>query len=330
MAKPKPSARDLLVKVYAFATNPVDVKKRLNFGAVDAPIAEPPLIVGWDAAGVVEAVGVECKLFKVGDQVMFAGVLNRQGSYAEYCCVDERIVGRKPSNLSWEESASVPLCALTAWEGMVERMGIPLPVSPSSAEAKKNASKSILIIGGAGGVGSITIQLAKKVLHLGHVIATASRPDSVAWCKKQGADHVIDHSKPLLPQFKEIGLTGVDYVYCTVDLFLYSAQVLEVTKALGKVCSITGISPQVDWSGAFYKGISLCPELMFTKGLFGVEMESQGEILNSMADLIERQAIHHTLTTRFDFTLGGIRSAQTLQESGKSIGKTAVTVVKWA
>lgn len=191
--KPIPGKRDLLVKISAVSVNPVDFKIRQN-SAKDT-VLETPKIIGWDAVGIVEAVGEDVRLFEVGDSVFYAGDITKQGSNAEYQIIDERIVGKKPTSLSIEEAAVIPLTGLTAWEILFDRIRI---------NPEKDKGKSILIIGGAGGVGSIAIQLAKKIAGL-TVIATASRPETIDWCKQQGADFVVDH-KDLVASVREADL----------------------------------------------------------------------------------------------------------------------------
>jgi NADPH2:quinone reductase len=187
---PRPGPRDLLVEVRAISVNPVDTKIRAG-GGPGKPQGEL-VILGWDAAGVVREVGTEVRLFKPGDEVYYAGALDRPGSYAEIQCVDERIVGKKPKNLDFAAAAALPLTAITAWESLFDRLRL-----------DKSAHESLLIVGGAGGVGSIAIQLAKQLTHL-KIIATASRPETQDWCRRMGAQHVINHGKPLASQVKAI------------------------------------------------------------------------------------------------------------------------------
>lgn len=205
LPRPTPQGRDLLVAVKAIAVNPVDTKVR----APKDQIEETPRVLGWDAAGVVEAIGADVTGFKVGDQVFYAGDITRPGSNSEFQLVDERIVGRAPASLSMEQAAALPLTAITAWEALFERLRVPRKVAAGKAP-------SILIIGGAGGVGSIAIQLAAKVVGL-NVIATASRPESEKWVRELGAQQVIDHFRDIPAQLKEIGFGQVDYVLILND-----------------------------------------------------------------------------------------------------------------
>jgi zinc-binding alcohol dehydrogenase family protein len=320
---PSPQGFDLLVKNRAVATNPVDVKKLRNYGRGEGKL-DAPLIAGWDAAGVVEAVGPDVCHLKPGDEVYYAGSVSRPGCFAEYTLVDERIVGRKPRNLSWEQAATVPLCALTAWEGLVEQMRIPLPASED--QRKANAAKTLLVIGGAGGVGSICVQIAKRVLNL-HVIATASRPETVKFAQEQGADAVIDHSQPFMPQLEKLGLKGADLIYCTVELDLYWEQIVPLLNPLGTVCAVVGS----DWSKinlgqlVARRGTLTC-ELMFTRPLFDAAPERQREVLDEVARLLEAGVLRHTLVTHMPFSLAGLRQALDLQQSGKAIGKIALSL----
>src|SRR5438067_3256653 len=197
LPKPNPAPRDLLVKVEAVSVNPVDTKRRTDPAKTD----KQPRVLGWDAAGTVAAVGAQVTLFKPGDAVYYAGDVTRPGANSEFHLVDERIVGRKPSRLDFAQAAAIPLTAITAWEAFFDRMKIDL--------GGKHAGAAILIIGGAGGVGSIGIQLARIAGLM--VIATASRPESIAWVKELRADHVIDHRKPLRPQIEALGRKAVEY-----------------------------------------------------------------------------------------------------------------------
>lgn len=218
--KPTPTGRDLLVKIEAIAVNPVDTKVR----APKDKIEETPRVLGWDAAGVVEAVGPDVTLFKAGDPVYYAGDITRQGVNSEFHLIDERIVGAKPKSLDFTHAAALPLTTITAWEALFERLGV-------SAEGK-DAGKSVLIIGGAGGVGSIGIQLAKRVAKL-QVIATASRPESAKWAEDLGADHIVNHFDDIPKQMKAIGFPEVDYVLIFNDTDKHFPAAADVIKPQG-------------------------------------------------------------------------------------------------
>jgi NADPH2:quinone reductase len=310
---PTPAAgpRDLLVRVHAIATNPVDAKVRRGGGSVP----NGPKILGWDASGVVESVGAEVQNFRPGDEVYFAGTITRQGAYAEFVAVDERLVAHKPKSLRHEDAAAIPLTALTAWEAFVENMGV-APTDHSS-----EAPKTALIVGGAGGVGSLAIQIAQRVCGL-RTIATASRPETVEWCRRLGADAVIDHTQPLLPQLKTAGDDGVDYVLNTAPPEGNFSQVAEVLRPLGHVCGIVGPSGPLDVAPLFRKRCKLSFELMFTRSIFALEMERQGAILSRVAELLDQGVLVGTRTETSE-----IVEAHRRLDAGRSIGKTVLRVV---
>lgn len=312
-SKPVPGAHDLLVKIDAVSVNPVDFKIRQS-SAKDT-VLETPKIIGWDAVGIVQSVGEKVTLFEVGDPVYYAGDITKQGSNAEYQIIDERIVGRKPSSLSIEESAVIPLTALTAWEILFDRIRI---------SAEKDKGKSILIIGGAGGVGSIAIQLAKKIAGL-KVIATASRPETVEWCQKQGADFVVNH-KDLISSVREAGFEYVDYILDFVDNNIYWDTMVELIKPQGHIASITGSSEPVALTKLKSKSVSFSWELMYTRSMFQTEdMIEQHYILTKVADLLDEGVLKTTLNQTLNgFTAANLKSAHQLLESGKTIGKIAI------
>lgn len=312
-SKPVPAAHDLLVKIDAISVNPVDFKVRQS-SAKDT-VLENPKIIGWDAVGIVEAVGENVTLFKRGDEVYYAGDITKQGSNAEYQIIDERITGRKPKSLSIEEAAVIPLTGLTAWEILFDRIRI---------NPEKDKGKSILIIGGAGGVGSIAIQLAKKIAGL-TVIATASRPETIDWCKKQGADFVVDH-KNLTASVREAGFENVDFILDFVDTNLYWDLMVELIKPQGHIASITGSSDPVALNKLKSKSVSFSWELMYTRSMFQTEdMIEQHNILNKIADLLDEGVLKTTLNeTLIGLTADNLKKAHQLLESGKTIGKIAI------
>lgn len=311
--KPVPGERDLVVKISAVSVNPVDFKIRQN--STKDTILETPKIIGWDAVGIVEAVGEKVSLFKVGDEVFYAGDITKPGSNAEYQVIDERIVGRKPKSLSLEESAVIPLTGLTAWEILFDRIRI---------NPEKDKGKSILIIGGAGGVGSIAIQLAKKVAGL-TVIATASRPETIAWCKEQGADYVVDH-RNLIASVQEAGFQQVDFILDFVDTNSYWDTMVELIKPQGHIASITGSSDPVALNKLKNKSASFSWELMYTRSMYETDdMQEQHVILNKLADLLDQGMLKSTLNvTLTGLTVANIKKAHELLESGKTIGKIAI------
>lgn len=311
--KPIPGPHDLLVKIDAISVNPVDFKIRQS-GAKDT-VLETPKIIGWDAVGIVQSIGQEVTLFEVGDPVYYAGDITKQGSNAEYQIIDERIVGRKPKSLTIEEAAVIPLTALTAWEILFDRIRI---------SAEKDKGKSILIIGGAGGVGSIAIQLAKKIAGL-TVIATASRPETIDWCKQQGADFVVDH-KDLIVSVREAGFENVDFILDFVDTNAYWDTMVELIKPQGHIASITGSSEPVVLNKLKSKSVSFSWELMYTRSMYQTEdMVEQHNILNIVADLLDDGILKTTLNTTLNgLTAENLKKAHELLESGRTIGKIAI------
>ncbi len=311
--KPDPKAYDLLVSVKANSVNPVDFKIRQM--AATGTVLDSPKIIGWDAAGVVEAVGDKVTSFKVGDEVYYAGDLTRSGSNAEYQLVDERIVGLKPQSLSMAAAAAIPLTGLTAYEALFDRIRI---------DPEKDKDKSVLILAGAGGVGSIAIQLAKKLTGL-TVIATASRPDSQQWCTDMGADFVVNHYD-LKAELDKIGHSQVDYIMDFVDINAYWETVAEIIKPQGHIVSITGSDEPLNLSLLKSKSVSFSWELMYTRSMFTTDdIDRQHFILNHMAELLDEGTLKTTLTTTLDgFTVENLKKAHQMQESGKTIGKTVI------
>ena len=318
MDVPPPTLRagDLLVRVHAFAVNPVDTQWRWG-DQPGTPVHNPPQIVGWDSAGVVTEVGTHSSHFKVGDEVYFAGDSTRQGCYAEYVAVDECIVAYKPQKLSFAEAAAVPLTALTAWEAFFENLSKHLKPSVPV--------RTLLIVGGAGGVGSMAIQIAKRVAGL-HVIATASHTSSREYCKKMGADAVIDHIQDLEPQLKALGIDEVDYILNTAALPNFP-QLVKNLNPLGKICTITGdndILKTLDVNELFSKRVTLTFELMFTRSRLNIEPEKQGQILAQIADLLDQQVLISTLTQVMDWC--DIQRAHQIIENGHTLGKIVLNV----
>lgn len=312
--KPTPTSHELLVKIDAVSVNPVDFKIRQ--GAAKNTVLETPKIIGWDAVGTVEAIGNEVTLFKVGDKVFYAGDITKQGSNAEYQVIDERIVGKKPTTLNNAESAVIPLTGLTAWEIIFDRMRV--------SEAK-DKGKTILIIGGAGGVGSMAIQLAKKIAGL-KVITTASRPETIEWCKNQGADVVINH-KDLVNEVHKAGFQYVDFIVDFVDTNTYWDSMVELIKPQGHIASITGSAEPVALNKLKNKSVSFSWEFMYTRSMFQTEdMIEQHNILNKLADLLDNGTIKTTLNTSIQgLSAESFKEAHLQLESGKTIGKIAIT-----
>ena len=317
---PEPGARDLLVRVRAVSVNPVDVKVRSRQNAVE----KEPKIIGWDAAGVVESIGSEVSLFKVGDEVYYAGDITRPGCNSQYHLVDERIVGRKPASLSFEQAAAMPLTTITAWEALFDRMGV------EKGAPAEQGRKSVLVIGGAGGVGSIAIQLVKKVAGC-KVIATASRDDSAEWCRKFGADEIINHHKPFAEEFKRIGANEVDYILCFNSTEKHIQNMADVIKPQGKICTIveTKDSQPVNISLFQAKSVGFMWELMFTRSMFKTpDMQAQHELLNEAGQLFDEGVLKTTMTENYGpLTAENLRKAHGKIESGSMIGKLVLTEI---
>lgn len=309
---PTPRPHDVVVRVRAIGVNPVDTKRRRGGSGVLAV----PQIVGWDAAGIVEALGEAATRFKVGDKVYLAGDSTRQGCYAEFVAVDERIVGHKPKSCNFAEAAAIPLTALTACESFFEQMGLlPEPIA---------ARRTMLIVGGAGGVGSIAIQIAKRVCGL-HVVATASRSASVEFCRKMGADAVIDHSHDLAEQFQDLGLVGADYILNCAVLTNFP-QLVPVLNPLGTICCILGgpAAQDLDVSLLVSKRGTLTFELMFTRSRLNLEPEKQGALLDRVADWLDRRVLVTTLTRETDWS--EVQEAHKAIEDGHTVGKIVLNV----
>lgn len=311
---PEAQGRDLVVKVSAISVNPVDCKMRAG-----AAGGETARVLGWDVAGVVSAAGPQASLFRVGDQVYYAGSITRPGANSEYHLVDERIVGRKPSTLSAEQAAALPLTSITAWEALFTRMGI----SRSGADQ----GKSILIIGGAGGVGSIAIQLAKRLGKL-TVVATASRPESSAWVRKLGADHVLDHHGDMPAQLEALGLPQVDFVLCLNEFDRHFAAMAKAVAPQGKICSIVrheGGPLALDV--LFSKSASLVFEMMFTRSMFGTaDMLEQHLLLNEVAGLVDEGVLKTTVGQSLGaIDAASLARAHALLEGGRTIGKIVLS-----
>jgi NADPH2:quinone reductase len=305
--KPAPAGRDLLVAVKAVSVNPVDTKVRKRAD----PKGGAPKILGYDAAGIVVAAGPEAKLFKTGDEVFYAGSILRQGTNAEFHLVDERIVGGKPKTLDFTAAAALPLTSITAWEMLFDRLAVP----------RESTGRSLLIVGGAGGVGSVAIQLARKLTKL-TVIATASRPETVAWCKELGAHHVIDHGKPMAPQLEAIGHRFVDYVFGINASDQHYDTIVEVIAPQGKFGLIDDPGP-IDPNKLKGKSASLHWESMFTRSSFQTpDIEAQHRLLTEVATLVDTGVIRTTLAeTLGTINAANLRRAHALLESGKARGK---------
>ena len=307
---PSPGPHDLLVEVRAISVNPVDTKIRRNV----APENGAAKVLGWDAAGVVQAVGSEVSLFQPGDRVFYAGAIDRAGANSELHLVDERIVGRMPASLSFAEAAALPLTAITAWELLFERLQI--------AEGSTDQGQSLLIVGAAGGVGSILTQLARRLTGL-TVIGTASRPETQAWVRELGAHHVIDHNKPLSEELARIGIGQVSHVASLTQTDQHYAQLIECLQPQGRLALIDDPLQPLDVMQLKRKSLSLHWELMFTRSLYQTEdMIEQHRLLQRVAELVDSGVIRTTLGEHFGrINAANLRRAHALLESGKAKGK---------
>jgi NADPH2:quinone reductase len=310
LPRPAPGERDLLVAVRAVAVNPVDTKVR----APKDKLEEPPRVLGWDAAGVVEAVGAAVQGFKRGDRVYYAGDITRPGSNAQYQLVDERLVGRLPASLDFAQAAALPLTSITAWEALFERLGI-------DAQGG-HAGRTLLIVGGAGGVGSIAIQLAKRLAGL-TVIATASRPASAQWVRELGADHVVDHTADLAAQVRGLGLEGVHAILCCNDTDRHFPALADIVAPQGRIVTIVENQHPLDVGLLKSKSASFGWEFMFTRSMYRTaDMGVQGDILNRIAQLVDAGILRTTLGERLGpIDAQHLRQAHRLLEDGHVIGK---------
>ncbi|ABC94047.1 putative zinc-dependent alcohol dehydrogenase protein (plasmid) [Rhizobium etli CFN 42] len=312
LPKPAPAGHDILVEVKAVSVNPVDYKVRRS----TPPDGTDWKVIGYDAAGIVSAVGPDVTLFRPGDEVFYAGSIIRPGTNAEFHLVDERIVGRKPKTLDWAEAAALPLTSITAWEAFFDRLDVNKPV-PGAAPA-------ILIVGGAGGVGSIAVQIARQRTDL-TVIATASRPETQEWVKSLGAHHVIDHSKPLAAEVAALGLGAPAFVFSTTHTDKHAAEIADLIAPQGRFCLIDDPSA-FDIMLFKRKAVSIHHELMFTRPMFGTpDMSEQGRLLNDVSRLVDEGRLRTTLTNRLSpINAANLKQAHALVESGTARGKVVI------
>lgn len=311
---PLPDLRphDLLVRVEAVALNPVDTKVRAGLTS-----GGEARVLGWDLAGVVEAVGPAVTRFQPGDRVMAAGDISRPGANAQWLAVDERISGRMPQGCRFAEAAALPLTGLTAWEALFERLGL----DPEGGDA----GRSLLILGGAGGVGSMAIQLARRAGLV--VIATASRPESQAWVRELGAHHVLDHQQPLPPQLAALGMAQVDAIANVSDTDAYWPVMAELIAPQGSIVAIVGNREPLDLNLLKSKSVRFCWEFMFTRPLYGTaDMGQQGAILDRLAALVETGELRSTATAVWTpISAESLRRAHAQLESGHTIGKLVLS-----
>jgi zinc-binding alcohol dehydrogenase family protein len=316
LPKPQPGERDLLVNVRAVSVNPVDTKVRgaRHQGSASQNTGKPR-VLGWDAAGVVVGKGAQVNGFAVGDEVFYAGALDRPGSNAEFQAVDERLVGRKPKSIGFAEAAALPLTSITAWELLFDRF-----------EIREGATgNSLLISGAAGGVGSILVQLARQLTGL-TVIATASRPETVQWVKDMGAHHVIDHTKPLAEQVEGLNAPPLKYITSLTATARNYAQLIEVLAPEGKIGLIDD-PPSLDVVPLKRKAASLHWEFMFARSMWQTpDMPEQGRLLSRVSDLVDQGKIRSTQTQTFSpINAENLKKAHAFVESGKAIGKVTLS-----
>jgi len=306
LPQPTPGPRDLLVEVKAIAVNPVDTKVRASRNA------DQPQVLGWDAAGVVREVGSEVSLFQPGDEVFYAGAMDRPGSYSQFQLVDERIVGHKPRSLDYASAAALPLTSITAWELLFDRLGV---------EQNGGKGQSLLVVGAGGGVGSILVQLARQLTQL-TVIGTASRPETQQWVSERGAHHVIDHAVSIPLQLAQLNQAPVDYVISLTHTDTYLAQLVEVLRPQGKLALIDD-PVQLDVMPLKRKSLSLHWELMFTRSLYKTDdMIQQHQLLERVSALVDEGVIKTTVGEHFGaINAGNLKRAHALIESGKARGK---------
>lgn len=298
---------DVLVKLHAIGLNPVDYKIRQSKSGEN----NVPVILGWDASGSIEKMGAQVANFKIGDEVFYAGDITRAGSYAEYQAIDSRIIALKPKHISHVEAAALPLTSLTAWEGILDH------------NINYTSDTHVLIIGGAGGVGSMAIQLIKATTDA-IVIATASRSDTIEWCQNLGADHVINHHQDMAAQLKDIGIDAVNVVFCTTNSDRHIHNLAEIITPFGHVTFIQD-NGALDITSFKLKSITTHWEFMFAKSMFGHNLQSQGDILAKVAELVDAKKIKSTLNNDLGkISPDSIRQGHNLLESGKCIGKIAL------
>jgi len=311
---PEAKGRDLLVEIRAISVNPVDTKTRKN------AVLEPGQykVLGYDAAGVVKAVGPDVKLFKPGDEVYYAGAINRQGTNAEFHLVDERIVGPKPKTLSFEQAAALPLTAITAYETLFHRMRVQDKVA--------SAWNAVLLIGGAGGVGSIAIQLLRELSDV-TVIATGSRPETQEWIRQLGAHHVLDHSKPLARQIAELAIGAPAFVFSITETSQHIGDIIELIAPQGRLGLIDDPKEPVDVRQFKRKALSIHWETMFARPVFQTaDMIEQHKLLSQVAELVDAGKIRTTLSDVLGpINAANLKAAHALIESGKTRGKLVLS-----
>ncbi|API52456.1 Zn-dependent oxidoreductase [Rhizobium leguminosarum] len=309
---PEAGGHDLLVEIKAVSVNPVDVKVRAH----SAPPADELKVLGWDAAGIVKAIGPEVTLFRPGDEVFYSGVISRPGTNAEFHLVDERIVGTKPKSLDFAAAAALPLTSITAYEALFDRLKV--------QDAVSGGARSILIIGGAGGVGSIAIQIARALTDL-TVIATASRQETQDWVKELGAHHVVDHSRPIAPQVAALGIGAPGFIFSTTNTDSHIGDIVEAIAPQGRFALIDD-PKTLDIVPFKRKAVSVHWELMFTRPLYGTpDMIEQHKLLNKISELVDAGKIRTTLSEIVGpINASNLKTAHAMVESGRMRGKAVL------
>ena len=311
---PAPKGHDILVEVKAISVNPVDTKVRAPKDAVP----EQPKVLGWDAAGTVTAIGDQVTGNAVGDSVYYAGDVTRQGTNSQFHLVDERTVGTMPTSLDFAQAAALPLTGITAWEGLFERLGI--------SKDGQDEGKSLLIVNGAGGVGSIAIQLAKKLAKL-DVIATASRPETSDWCKQLGADTIVNHRKPLADELKAAGYETVDYILCLNDTDGHWAAMTQLIRPQGMICSVVENRDPLAMDTLKTKSAGIVWEFMFTRAMFKTDdMIEQQHLLNRIGEMVDAGELVTTCNKVVKpINAANLRKVHAEIEKGGSIGKIVLS-----
>lgn len=309
---PEPGPRDLLVRVEAVAVNPIDCKLRRGTDP-----GGTPKVLGWDAAGTVVAVGADVELFRVGEEVYYAGAVDRPGANSRYHAVDESLVGRKPASLSFTEAAAMPLTSLTAWEGLFDRLGL--------RTGAPEQTGTLLVTAAAGGVGAMVAQLARALTGL-TVIGTASRPRTAAFARRMGVDHVVDHTEPLAPQLAELAPGGLDHVFSTVGTQRNLPVYAELLNPFGRIVAIDDVDT-LPMGLLKPKSIAFHWESMFTRSRFATpDRAGQHRILTRVAHLVDAGVLRTTAIRDLGpVNAANLRAAHRLQESGTTIGKTTLT-----
>lgn len=308
LSVPVPRHHDLLVEIKAISVNPVDTKIRRS----QEPLGEPR-VLGYDAAGIVRGIGPEVQNFSVGDEVFYAGVPDRQGTNAEFHLVDDRLVGHKPKSLSFAQAAALPLTALTAWEMLFERFRIP---------RNQPQGGTLLIVGGAGGVGSMAIQLAAQLTDM-TIIATASRPESVEWCRTLGAHHVVSHDKDIAEQLLKLGVEAPGHIFCVAQVKKHFHKLVELLAPEGAVGIIESNAGELNVSSLIQKSATLHTEYVFTHGLMHTRhMSIQHRTLEAIAHLVDNGTLRTTMIENYGkINAYNLIRAHAALESGATIGK---------